>query len=159
MRYLIIALISVVLLGCGNNDNTSNAKPGVLVGAWVSNCHELRNEATNELLAYVVVTYQFNNASYTLDSISYDDLNCSIANGDTDNWTGNYSIGEEIISTDGLTAIRISSTERSAAWPQSLPSVEIERIFRIRDDELNFGLFVEGVIPEIFYSITYVKNI
>ncbi len=75
-----------------------------------------------------------------------------------DNYIGNYTIGENVISSSGVKVSRISFTQESPDWPDNIEPVEFEAIYRISGVELNFGLYEAGITPEIIYDTTYTKQ-
>lgn len=156
---LTFTIFTILLTGCGGDSSGSpDSSPIDLTGTWVSNCYELRDADTDEFITHSKDTYIFYGDAYIREVISYDDSQCDTPSGNTDSEDGSYFIGSTVTASDGAPATVISMSISSSAWPEDVPSVEMEFAARVSGVNLNFGVYQEGEAPSIFYPITYIRQ-
>ncbi len=155
MKHTLIILLLLLQIGCSNSssDDSSN----ILAGVWVSNCYELTDESSGLLIAYVIDKLNISDDLYLLNSARYTDVNCTMADGKTKTSGAEYTLGEQVITTDGDKAQRITLGTKVDFF--GTPGTRInEDIFRVTGVELNFGRFVATETPSLDYLITYIKQ-
>ena len=159
-RKSIIIFSGLILFGCGGSgdSSSSNSSNLDLRGAWISNCYELVDGDDGSFIAYSQDTYTFEEANYTLEAVSFEDVDCITTNGDSDDYFGPYSVGSSLVATDGVSVSRVSLTQDSLVFPDGTALFEIEMVARVTNDMLYFGSFVAGETPEVFYDISYTKQ-
>jgi len=147
-----IAIIS--LAGCSSSTDDTQPANNALLGKWLSNCHEFLNtedESGNN--RYVIDTATFTESEYINEFVSYTDSNCT-ENPIEESSTSTYTIGDTIATTDGLDAKRITFTPIIQGNQNNL---SFDFVFTISGTNLNLGMYTEGEIPSIDFSITYTR--
>ena len=87
----------------GNKETQGNVDNNVtdLLGTWERVCMSVGN-------THFIVTSSFSSLGEMITKqVFYEDENCTVENGDTNYVQSNYRIGEEITTTDGVTARKI----------------------------------------------------
>lgn len=154
MKYVLIQLLLIFIIGC--SDTSSNSSPNPLIGTWLSNCYE-RTDNNGAFFAYAISNLNINEISIVSNTVDYSDINCTTPNGNTNALNQNYTLSEEVDTTDGTTAQRITLTSEFDFFGNPTTLI-IEAIYRVTGVELNFGDYVNGSTPSLDYSITYVKQ-
>jgi len=136
MKYL-ISLLFIFIAGCGNSGD-ENPNSSQLNGTWKSMCTEwiIDNIPSGE---YFIEEITLNNSSYLSYSISYSDLNCTSPNGNTDTYTGTYTVKEQVTTLSGLKPNRVT-VEITHPFDQNL-QITTEYIVLREDHILYFGLW------------------
>ena len=160
MKKIAVMLFGMNMVGCGGDSDSSSNVDNVesLEGEWVSQCDELTDGEDGSFIAYTIDSYDFDENSYTLESISYSDENCEIGNDNVDTYFGRYTVGETISSSDGTSVTRLSISQESEDWPEGVDALEFEWVYRISGDELSFGFYQEGRVPEVIDTMTYTRQ-
>ena len=155
MKYAFIILLLLSQTGCSNSssDDSSNTVAGV----WVSNCYELTDESSGLPFAYALDNLNISDSLFILDSARYTDINCTVPDGRTKSFGAEYILGEQVMTTDGVEARRISLRSKIDFFG-SLGTLINENIFRVAGVELNFGKFIDVEAPSLDYAITYIKQ-
>lgn len=155
MKHALIASLLLFQIACSSSstDNSSNT----LAGSWVSNCYELTDESTGLSIAHAIDNLVVLDDLYVLNSTSYTDINCTTPDGRKKSLGAVYTLGEQVITTDGGTAQRITLKAKLDFFGTPATLI-IEDIFRVTGVELNFGKFVSLETPSLNYVITYIKQ-
>ena len=151
---LSINFLLIFLLGCSDTSPNDNTNP--LMGNWLSNCYE-RSDNNGVFINYAIKNLIINNTESMSNTVDYTDINCTILNGTSSLITEDYTVGEEVVTTDGSMAQRITLTSEHI-FSGTLITVTKEAIYRITGVELNFGDFINGNVPSLDYTVTYVKQ-
>lgn len=162
MRTLLSSFIVLSILGCSSSSNNSETSSSpdtagsALIGTWLSNCHEFlgtEDDLGNNL--YVVSETTFSESEAIDSFISYTDINCT-ENPIAETSKSSYIIGDNVMTTDGVMATRITQTAIIPDRPDL--ALSFEGIYRISGVDLNFGTYTEGVVPSLRFSVTYTKQ-
>jgi len=155
----LIKLLFVFLIfcqvSCTDSSNNDNSKE--LIGRWVSNCYELKDGDTGLFIAYILDNLVIADDSYILNNIGYTDIACTIPNGDLDSYGATYILGDQVNTTDGTNATRITLTSEFDFFGQT-KTITTESIYRVTGVELNFGEFNSNTSPSLNFEITYIKQ-
>ena len=108
-------------------------------------------------IAYAIRSLNINEISSVSNIVEYSDINYTMPNGTSDTLNQNYILGEEVVTTDGGMAQRITLTSEFDFFG-NIATLIIEEIYRVTGVELNFGEYVNGNVPSLNYSVTYVKQ-
>ena len=159
MKFITIALLVLVQIGCSSSTN-NEANP--LVGSWRSNCHE-RIDATGKVIPTVrlvyITEYTFNvtTMDQAITNLVEQTSNCTVGTGVPYVIPHTYTLGEEVITTDGVEAKRITLNSDYNSIRQPIKTTT-ESIYRVTGVELNFGDYIHGEIPTLDYATTYIKQ-
>jgi hypothetical protein len=157
-KNIVVSLIVLLLLcqvGCSSS--SSNNSTNDLIGRWESNCYELRDGDTGLFIAYIVDNLFIDKAIYILENIGYNDVACTMSNGNLDSYVITYTLGTQVDTTDGNKATRITLTSEVDLFGQAT-TITTEAIFRVTGVELNFGSFNPKNASSLNYAITYIKK-
>lgn len=153
MKYTLIILLLLLQSACSSSsDNSANP----LIGSWLSNCHE-RTDGNGVFIAYAIKNLIITDGASVSNTIEYFDLNCTIENGTTFTLNKSYTLGEQVVTTDGTTAQRVTVTSDYDFFGNQIKTT-IESIYRVTGVELNFGDYTVGVTPSLDYAVTYIKQ-
>jgi len=139
--------------GCSSSsDSASN----LLIGTWLSSCHE-RTDSKGAFIAYATILLVISGDTSVSNITEYTDINCTIPNGNTFTLNQSYTLGEQVTTTDGLTAQRITLTSDFDFFGNPI-NITIENIYRVTGVELYFGDYISGITPPLDYAVTYTKQ-
>jgi hypothetical protein len=146
MKKIIFLMFLLLNVGC-NSSSSNDSTSQLLEGAWKSNCHEIEENTFR--------TYEF---IFTDDTVLVNITRHSDCDeeGVVSDFppTGTFQTSEKVETTNGGKATRLSFV-----WDGPLDEVNPkEFVYKIKNNELNMGNFMEGEIPEIDYTITYIKQ-
>ncbi len=152
MKSIFYSLVVASIIGCGGSDSSSSGDSNDerIVGTWFSNCADFPAGG-------IVLTYMFfENGDYVLDQQLYEDESCEVSSDMDDQNNGEFSIGDVVMTSDGAMARRITLVISMSEFSEDFTA---EGVYRLSDDTLNFGVYEEGIVPEINYSIAYVREV
>jgi len=153
MKSALIILLLLIQSGCSSSSD-DNVNP--LVSTWLSNCYE-RTDGNGAFIAYAIKNLVITDAASVSNTSEFTDINCTIPNGTTFTLNQNYTLGEQVATTDGATAQRITLTSDFDFLGQPI-KMTIENIYRITGVELNFGDYISGETPSLDYAVTFIKQ-
>ena len=159
MKILIMFIFIILLVGCGNSDNSSSSKEilSEVKGTWISNCYELiYGEGLTS--TYALEEYTFNNESYNWKISQYDDCDCTMPLGVVDEYFGRIELIGALNTTDDKIVNHISLELDSNDWPENYEPNTVEKIFYLDEEILYFGYYSEGYSPELKYSVEFTKQ-
>jgi len=156
MKKNLLVTLMLVAAGCSSSSDNPVSSDNALVGTWLSNCHEFigASSPTNDTV-YTVSELTITETGYVDNFVSYSDINCT-ADPMEESSEASYAVGENVATTDGAEATRITVTPIIPDRPDLV--VDMEAIFRISGVELNFGEFMEGEVPSIDTRVTYIRQ-
>lgn len=155
MKHVFITLLLLLQISCSSSSTDNSSSP--LTGTWISNCYELSDTSTGLFIAYAIDNLVITDDFYILNTASYNDINCTIPDGRTKTFGAEYTLGEQVITSDGDTAQRITLKAKIDFFG-TLGTLIKEHIFRVTGVELNFGKFVSAETPSLDYLITYIRQ-
>lgn len=156
MRSLSTPLLVLLAFGCSSSSDNNSSDTNSLIGIWKSNCHEfLGTEDESGNNRYNISEITFNETEYVDRFVSYTDINC-INDPVVESSTFNYTVGDNVATSDGVEATRITLTSVFPDRPEL--AVTVEAIFRINGIDLNFGEYTEGEVPSINTSVIYTRQ-
>ena len=151
MKHIFISLL-LILQGCSSS-STEN-KVTQLIGTWLSNCHEFTVVNTT---GFAVTLIDITNETYTINETLYDSISCANPTGNVSTTVKSYTIGEPVITTDGVSAQRLTLSI-TVDFFQNPTTITTEHIFRVTGVELNLGDFLDNITPSLDFTTTYVKQ-
>jgi len=150
IKYILIHSLIILLFGCSEESSTDSNE---LIGRWLSNCYEDIGDfgISN---GFAIEEYEFTEDGAYVSSIAkFTDFDCITPDGNTLFFDATYTLGDILISTDGNTVQLITVIQTIF----STSTFVFDLAFRITGDELNFD-FLPGPVPNIVYTITFVKQ-
>ena len=143
-------------LGCSSSTDPQLTSNNPLIGTWVSNCHEFLgtgDDVSSNL--YNISEITFSESGYVDRYVSYTDMGCT-AGPVEESSAFDYTVGDTVITTDGVAATRFTAT---AILPNR-PDLEftVEAIYRITGVDLNFGPYTDGETPSLDLTVTYTRQ-
>jgi hypothetical protein len=156
-RLLKPMLLIVVLLG-GCSDSTDNApstssdQVNPLVGTWVGLCLAF---STNFENGYFIQRRTFTEDTATYGNTQYSDSGCNDVTVELREFSVNYSVGEDVMTTDGVTAKRLVTSSVHS------PSIVTESVFRITGITVYFGRWSRSDSddsPHLDYDFPYTRQ-
>ncbi len=153
MKFIAIVFFLIQLTGCSSSSDNSISP---LIGTWKSNCHE-RTDASGTVISSTIRTLNITQNTFDVDTFDHTDINCRIPGGANYIIPHTYTISENVITTDGVAAQRITLQSDYNLIPQPIKTTT-NSIFRVTGVDLNFGDYTNGVTPTLDYAITYTKQ-
>lgn len=153
MKYTLIILLLLMQSGCGSSTGDG---VNILVGSWVSNCHE-RTDASGSFIAYTIKKLEITDDTYETITLDQADVSCTVNSGVAFVIDQTYTLGEQVITTDGVEAQRITFNSDFDFFGQPVKTTT-ENIYRVTGVELNFGAYISSVTPSLDYAVTYIKQ-
>lgn len=152
---IIVLICAIFIAGCSHNSNSTENGDNNLIGTWVGNCVHVAGVELVDAI-YSIRTLSIDDTTIVISGEDFVDPNCiePIDTGVGDG-VSTYSIGEEVISSDGLPVTEITITTENDS-PEGF--FIQEAVYRITGDELVLGYYSVDLVPELNYREVYIKQ-
>lgn len=153
MNHMLVIMLVLIVCACSSSSE-DNTNP--LAGTWLSNCHA-RNDSNGVFIAYSIISIIITDNMSSTTTTEYTDSSCTISNGTTFTLDENYTLGEQVTTTDGVEAQRITFKSEYILFAQPIIASR-EMVYRITGVELYFGDYTNDTTPSLDYAVTYIKQ-
>ena len=153
-----VGFLTAVLAACSggsSNGGISSSTATELEGTWVSNCTD--SDVIDGQVIYSIETMSFEGQGLTFVGVDYSDAQCLNATGNIDRLSGNFSIGDDLTASDGLSVKRLTLRGEGVINGEE-GEFENELVYRINGAELNLGEYDEDGTVSLDSEVTYSKQ-